>query len=373
LSLDEHFTPTSLARLAAESLGLTTSDRPVVADFAAGHGALLRAAREVHSDIRLAAADLSAGNVRVLQSEGDWEVSRCDFLRPASRARSRVAATGRRYDGVIINPPFSYRGQGGVLLGDLPGQPRVSPAAAFVLFATDYVAADGALVAILPAGTMKSERDAWVWGLLRRSWGVESVDEFRRGAFPGLAARTILLRLTRKTIESFRIPDPLPSQIVARVRLVRGCTPMHRVDDRGKAVVHTTGLQGGRAAVTGRSASSGRVFTGPGVLLPRVGAPRPDKIALFPDVESVVLSDCVIGLECGSLRSAIHVQKAIVGNWTGVADAWGGSCAPYTTVARLTEKLLTIGVDVVPDSATAQITNLIRTRGPGDRPRSRVA
>jgi predicted RNA methylase len=356
MGIDEFYTPAALAQRVA---GAVSSDpRPGlrIVDFAAGQGALLHAAAERFPESSLWAADISERSVRRLREAGGMSVSRCDFLDGASRSRARVTRPDRRYDVALLNPPFSYRGHGGRSVDVLGVARRVSPAAAFVSVAASYLSADAELVAIVPAGTLTSDRDAVVWDALRLQGQVAVLDTFGRGTFPQMAARTVLVRLTKGSlVVPTHMARPVrPLRLDAR--LVRGCTPMYRVragDD--VELVHSTDIKGGRAQARRVQAIRGRMLSGPAVLLPRVGRPSAGKIAVWTGDSSVLLSDCVVGLETKSDDDARRLQSLIVEDWADFALAWGGSCAPYITLRRLEAALAGLGVRCVSEhDATAQ-------------------
>jgi hypothetical protein len=112
-------------------------------------------------------------------------------------------------------------------------------------------------------------------------------------------------------------------------------------------LVHTTELRDGRVHTTSRYvAPLPRLTTrGPAVLLPRVGAPRQQKIAILPPSAEVALSDCVIALCCATAHDAEDVAALLRGDrWADVASLYGGTCARYIRVAVLQEWLTANGV-----------------------------
>jgi hypothetical protein len=81
-------------------------------------------------------------------------------------------------------------------------------------------------------------------------------------------------------------------------------------------------------------------------LLPRVGEPRSDKVAILEDGVEVAISDCVIALVCESRGAARFVQETIRDNWKCVANRYSGTCAKFITLARLSEYLEQVGIRV---------------------------
>jgi hypothetical protein len=133
------------------------------------------------------------------------------------------------------------------------------------------------------------------------------------------------------------------------VALVRGNLPMFRALDenveKGLHVVHTTNLKMNSVTLDGiRNCSHRRVLKGPAVLLPRVGLPSDQKVAVYSSNSQIVLSDCVYGLECETKESAVGVKERLLGNWAFVAAAYSGTGAPYITVKKLSNVLLSLNI-----------------------------
>lgn len=286
---------------------------------------------------------------RLRRTHPDWRCGTCDFLSPRSRAACRVSSSKSVYDLVALNPPFSYRGQHGHTVRLGRRKVRVSPAAAFVLVASSYVEA-GEVLAIVPAGTLHSEKDAATWAVLRDQWEVTLHDEFRRGAFPGLTARSALVSLRPRGWTDLMPTPSQPASIgpLVTVRITRGCTPLHRIqhDASGVPFVHTTGLNRSGVRRDHVAPTAGRYVKGHAVLVPRVGNPAPWKIQAVLAERETLLSDCVIALCCESRADAEVVVEQIRANWSTVHSAWVGSCAPYTTLNRLVGTLRDHGVEI---------------------------
>jgi hypothetical protein len=352
--VDAHYTPSAIAHQMA-AVSRQTSIRQA-ADFAAGDGALLRAVRHFHAGAALSGTDCHHPAVAQLKAaEPEWNLSVCDFLSPRSRAATGALRKRPKFDLIMLNPPFSYRGQAGYPLM-LAGRDavRVSPAAGFVLVATDYLAERGELIALLPLSTLSSEKDADLWDRLRGRWLVEIAAELGSAAFVGLATKTVIVRVARKPqAPSFA---PRESDRVSAVRyprievaVVRGCVPRHTAaqDQGGRPFIHTTNLTREGLREVFADVRSGRCTAGPAVLVPRVGNPVAWKVQVRDDPTPAVLSDCVIALQCRTREDANLVAERLRRNWTIVAAHWSGSCAPYVTLQRLKALLDGVGVDVV--------------------------
>lgn len=339
-SEDAHYTPSEVADRLIDFGELPTRGLRV-ADFAAGRGALLQAFESSRRDCRVYASDRSAEAVRHLRTKHPgWTVGRVDFLSPRSRAQSPVTDSRAWYDLVLLNPPFSYRG--GRFHDAMAGTERLtgSPAACFVATASNY---SDHILAVLPKSTFVSTRDQAIWSLLKRSWRIELGAELGRTTFEKRHATTVLVSLK---LDPRLRPTPILGQSDTSpgigFQLVRGCTPMHRLtaDLSGVHVAHTTGLRNHNfPRMSGAAPSAGRRVSGACVLLPRVGLPDPKKIIAHFAREPLLLSDCVFAIPCETIEQAELVAKNLRANWSTLKFAWAGSCAPYTTVDRLSSAI----------------------------------
>ena len=319
----------------------------VVADFAAGDGALLRAAVQRQPSLEVVGLDIRRTTVRKLRAvNSSWQIGSCDFLNPRSRASSSVLRRNRgRVSTALLNPPFSCRGgrRVQVSLGDK--RLTCSIAMAFILTAVDYLIPDGQIIAVAPRGVEKAERDEAAWEFLHSMGTVEIVGYPDRGTFPGTAHRSLLLRFTMgPPTDRRRASRKLVTTQAKRpiVSLVRGTVQMHRarITSAGMPLVHTTDLSNGQLRPELRKTSvPGRSCCGPVVLVSRVGRPMLSKIVRLALRSDMMLSDCVIALECDSEDDSVKVQRVIEERWDEFEDSYGGSCAPYISLKALQDVL----------------------------------
>lgn len=353
--IDQHYTPKALAR---ELIGAVTLDRVgMVGDFAAGDGELLRAAQERWPNAALVATDIDPPTVAGLQkSHPGWSTSRCDFTNPRSRART-LALRGAvaSFDVIALNPPFSFRGgaKREVQIGDKVVS--CSPPLAFLIDALAYLREGGQLVAILPHGTLSSEKDRSARLLLTESFGFDVVQTCARGAFASCTPRTAIVRLGTDVVSQDWLPilvEPIRDvdTRVGDVSLKRGRVPVGDSQPEGLPLAHTTELRGGELLQPRRFADSkSELVRGPAVLIPRIGKPSKTKVVVMKSRRAhVVLSDCVLAVECSTLAAAQIVQKALLMNWAVVEAMYGGTCARYLTLASLRDLLAQLGVGVLP-------------------------
>ncbi len=350
---DKFFTPKSVARRLVSFL--RREPDTYIADFAAGDGELLRAATEKWPSAQCVATDIDHACVAKLSREHpNWEVGRCDFL----NYRSRVASPLLRgkvgeMSLILLNPPFSCRGNRTIAVDAPEHKIQCSISMAFMLNAVHYLNSTGRLVAILPASSPTSQKDSSAWAYLAKKFSVRTVADFGLRTFPTCAARTIIVRLQRKTISHERpVGDTALSRSLAiKSTIVRGAVPMHAARN-GLAgsvfpLVHTTDLQGEQIYATEHSLRNlNRYAVGPSVLIPRVGRPSPNKCVLYLARKRLVLSDCVYAIRCQTSDDARQLHGAIHACWDDFAQLYSGTCAPYLTVASLHSALTQLGVTI---------------------------
>lgn len=144
-------------------------------------------------------------------------------------------------------------------------------------------------------------------------------------------------------------PKEKPALVSLRpfsVEISRGSVSMHEyvAAATGPRFIHTTDMREGILLPSEkRAAGELRRVQGPAVLISRVGRPAKGKIVLLPDHEAV-LSDCVIAMRTFPRGREAELFELLSANWDTVKTAYGGSCAPYTTLKRLAAALLRLGI-----------------------------
>ena len=291
---------------------------------------------------------------RLRRNHPAWSVGKCDFLSQRSRRASRLL---RDMVGtaslVLLNPPFSCKGNQTERVDTQFHTIRCSVSMAFVLNSVPYLSPIGRLVAILPASSRTSQKDRAAWDYIQESFSVRSVAEFGLGTFPGCAARTVIIRMQRPPLKHTPQDNGLCANqsLSIQAKIVRGTVPMHAARNGlkgpGFSFVHTTDLNGEKISHPQHSIQQCRRYTvGPSVLLPRVGHPSADKCVLYLRRRRVVLSDCVYAIRCTTTSEAQLLRKALLSQWDNVAQRYTGTCAPYLTLASLRDVLVQLGVEI---------------------------
>ena len=305
---------------------------------------------EIDYDVDGEVATASLRSDRQLAEFWMWTTGRCDFLRQASRVRSRpVRDAFGRVDLALLNPPFSCRGGTRLAVECLGRSVDVSVALAFVMEATAYISKRGELVCIVPESALFSQKDAEGWSALKERFRVETVHRCAAKTFNPCLARTFIVRLSNGPADSASAPAPATGMMSDKgVRIVRGVTPRHSVESEQREaafrVVHSTDLQGGIVGDSRLSVSTPRrMIRGPAVLLPRVGRPAIGKLCLLRSGVCVVPTDCVIGLQTKTIGDAKSLLERLQGSWNRLEALYRGTCAPYLTLDLLTALLHSLG------------------------------
>ena len=329
-----------------------------VADFAAGSGELLLAAESLWPMATLVGTDIDSRAVRTLRRVSDnWRIGVCDFLNPRSRQSSLLlrGLIGHT-DLALLNPPFSCRGGRRVSATVSGVSSKCSVGLAFVVNSIDYLANGGELIAVLPEGSLTSEKDATTWNLVRSMGDTEVLKTNGLRTFPHAAVRTAIVRFQKRHSTARTEPLPVLKPLIAAcqglrppVHIGRGTVQVREVQrsegcSESIAFIHSTHLQNFTVSaydkVRGRL---GRCAIGPMVLLPRVGQPKRSKVAQYFGSDAFMLSDCVIALMCRSRESAELLWNDLQDNWSLLEQEYVGSGARYITNQRLSRLLLRLG------------------------------
>ena len=349
--LDSYYTPKD----AAERLVARLSGGPcLAADFCVGGGELLRACETKFPKIKCVAVDKSRRVVRHIHDiHKRWKVFCADFLSDKSMAQTGL--TSSSFDLVVLNPPFTCRGARYKIA--LDGQIFAgSKALLFLVRALSYVRNGGVLRAILPLGTICSERDADLVRHLKRKYHFRVYWRTSQISFGGKKPNVIFVDL-RKPLNMAMV-EPGHNFVTRKkftppVYLSRGClnvvdaNKIRRTlqEDDVLRYIHTTNLRQGRISESDFwvKTAEQRIVSGPSVLVPRVGLPNRGKICIVSSGISYILSDCVMAILCKSVNSSLKLKRLILENWDEYLQIYVGTGAQYTTLKRVSSFLLQIG------------------------------
>ena len=342
---DRFYTPSDITE---KMLSCVKASSPSsVADFAAGSGELLSAASKRWPNASFVAADIDGQAVRNLRSHHRaWIVSKLDFL--DEKNTKKCGALSHAVPGldlILLNPPFSSRGSSRckIQVGEM--SIWSGRALAFVLNALPYLALTGEMVAVLPAGSLKSEKDQKAWSLIRSAFEVTIVGTNGHRSFDGCFPHTVVVRIARGESVAAHARFEISADIhkSTSLTLYRGRLSMHAVQnephDKSIPLIHSTSLIQGRVDLAQfRASNAPYALKGPVILLPRVGEPRRGKVVLHCGNDLMALSDCVIGIKAG--RNILRqVHDLLLSNWDEINAMYLGTGAKYITIAELSSLL----------------------------------
>ncbi|GHD51804.1 SAM-dependent DNA methyltransferase [Mycetocola manganoxydans] len=345
--MDAFYTPRAVAERVAAAMPEDFSGR--VLDPAVGAGALLSAVQErFGTKVSLYGIDVDATVVRGLRrAQPGWVISQADLLQNKAKTASRAWRAAREeIAAVVLNPPFSYRGNGGDRIGYKEFSGRVAPAMRFLVEVLSDLEPSVGVYAILPDGAVDAERHQPLWEAIRRRYTVSRLERFKTTSFHGARVSTSLVRLMPG--DSYDQPavirrDALePSLDGCRcVEVIRGRVPVHSV----RATVptdplpflHTTNL---RMRTPDMVASAALADEGPLIMISRVG--RWSDPTLL-DVGRAVLSDCLVALRPRSRTQLDSLQGSLREAKANFLSAYRGTGAQYLTLAAIQAQLEELG------------------------------
>ena len=225
-----------------------------------------------------------------------------------------------------------------------------STAMSFLLLATQYVAAKGHIMCVLPLGCLSSQKDERAWEFIKSRFRVEHLNTYRMGTFPDSAASTVLVRLSPGKNGDASGPhcsNPKTAEPTIHASLIRGGCQLHKIrKEKGQPIlVHYTDIKNGSVRLNGRRGHGAHnCVEGPVVLLPRVGRVTPGKVAILEHSSRVMLSDCVIAIRPSSREQTQLVRERLIRNFSSLRSNYLGTCAPHITLGRLRSALSLMGV-----------------------------
>jgi len=321
-TLDAIYTPVTLA---TKMVKLVNREPRFVADFTCGDGGLLRAAAKRWPNAKLIATDVSRSALKCVSTlEYAINTGRCDFLSSRSKAQCKALRDIKgKVDVVLLNPPFTCRGGTRLYVGSELFDVWCSTAMAFLLNSLEYIGPSGEIVAILPAGSMNSEKDKDAWSFLRNICQIEVVSEHDHRTFGSCDPTTTIVHIKKDEVNpAVREPANITQEkhrertAGIEVTLYRGRVQMHSIAPGKVPLAHSTDLKDHQLVLNGhRTNSCALSLKGLFIALPRVGVPLKEKVALYDAKRKVALSDCVLALTCDQEQHTIRLHKVLVKNW----------------------------------------------------------
>lgn len=344
--VDAYYTPKQLAKELIDRVTLSLVDS--VADFSVGGGELLKTACEVWPDATYLATDISRSSIRSIErTHPDWLSYELDFLSYAGVVNSEMELS-RFYNGIsliLLNPPFSSRGFQRLAV-QLDGKDlKASCGLAFVITALKFLRIDGQLLAILPSGTLTSEKDRQTWEHLNEHYNIRHIGTNGNSTFADCTPETVVLRFSKRAKPKITPKAKGSASATTSTRrpvlvsVLRGNLQISNVSDHpGKTLlIHSTNLKSNKILIDPHPTrvASTRSFAGPAILIPRVGKPSREKIVLYTGSNKIALSDCVFAIRCSDKQAASAAYLKIIASWDLLKASYVGTCAKYLTLHRL--------------------------------------
>lgn len=350
--IDKYYTPDELA--IALVLACSTPSARSVADFAVGDGALLRAAKIRWPSARLIGYDIDAGALsKVRERLPEAELHLVDFLQPNSLG-CRNDDADDKHDVVLLNPPFSMRGNRHFSVEFEGKSFRCSRAFAFICRSLVRLAKDGELIAIVPSYSLDNVIDYNIRTYLTENFGLEVLAGPSLQTFFGCQIRVSVVRfsLGRRLSRVKGIPGSMKSDsaigIRMPVRVMRGALSVVDIKPQSSGIrfFHSTDLRSSADPIRFVDVcATKRVVRGPALLIPRVGRPNQSSIRIIDFDARFALSDCVIALQSTGGLGNTRILEAIIGDWTRFELLYSGTGARFVTIKRLCTWLREVGFD----------------------------
>lgn len=310
-----------------------------VADICVGGGQLLEAALRKKQTLTCYGTDIDRDVVNVLKKRRPlWNLAICDVL--DEEERSKTFLFKNKFDLLVLNPPFTCRGSvvrhiqyKGVVY-------HVSTAMSFLVSSLDLINDSGAIYAIMPIGTINSQKDSAIWAQLFQSYRVQVHQESERVLFGDREPNVVILSLRKGHTNRpfFEIPClTLPFEF----KLYRGAKNMFLLGKHpgGIQLIHTTSLRENKVSYNLTVSQAFKCVKGPGVLIPRVGLPKKDKICLMMSKQRAVLSDCVILISTKTSKDSRMLKQMLLDDWDNFSCLYKGTGAKYVTIDKLNKYL----------------------------------
>lgn len=319
-------------------------------DFCVGDGDLLKAVARRYKNVKLYGTDISDDAIEKLSCDcPEWHLAQCDFRDDKCLEKVNFL-TGKKFDLIMLNPPFTCKGSIIEQIEFEGEEYKVSTAMYFLIRALRFLNDNGGLYAILPISCVYSEKDHKAWEYLKKHYNACILDESERVIFSKnkilstdatvtCSPNIVMVYAGHYAVNGLKAPEHTSFSVLPVIDIVRGCVrmqnPPYSLSPKAVKLIHTTNIQGGNLVnLRHVLLKSARQIGGFGVVIPRVCNPSPMKIALLDGISTYVLSDCVIVLHTATMSDAERVRQHILANWTDFVSIYKGTGAQYTTLSR---------------------------------------
>lgn len=332
-SRDSYYTSDAFAELLTGFIDFTKVQ--TVADICVGGGNLLRAAQKRKEGLFCFGIDISHNVISTLRREfPDWILESCDFLDEESR--NNTFLNKKEFDLMLLNPPFTCKGSIISVVFYKGEEYHVSTSMSFLVNVLDYIKPEGELYAIMPISTIYSQKDRKIWSEIFKDYSVVVHRESERELFGECAPNVVIISIRHGQTNEPLFPHP-QLKVPMDIDIVRGTKNMYYMAQNPgyEQLIHTTSLQKNKIIEDLHVSAEVLKVKGPGVLIPRVGAPKYDKICLMPSSKKCVISDCIILLKTKSVSESRLLKKMILDDWDNFSSLYKGTGAKYITIERV--------------------------------------
>ncbi|WP_345947708.1 methyltransferase [Mucilaginibacter sp. PAMB04274] len=310
-----------------------------VADFCVGDGELLRSASDKWKNVKCYGTDISQTAIdETFSKHPNWVLEAVDFLDDSSQKKSKVLSGQKKYDLILLNPPFSYIGgvSNEVVFESVTY--KVSTAMKFLTESLRYLTPDGFIYAILPSSTAYSQKDRKLWLVLEKRFNLSILEEPNSNYFKGATPNIILISINDFSCISKNRQLSKISFKIPPVKILRGKLSMNLLPSLvGEYyLVHTTNIKNQSLFNLSIKVNhdTSKVI-GPAILLSRVGNPKSMKICLIDSSETYVLSDCLLAIQTKNQKDASNLFRYFIDNLDLLSSLYKGTGARYITIDRL--------------------------------------
>jgi len=336
MSKDSHYTPKLLADYLVSRI--KKNNVKTVVDFCVGEGELLKAAQKKWANAKFYGNDISSQVIQLLKLKyPKWTLGNGDFLNPKSR--SRIKLFKKKFDVILLNPPFTCKGSTihHVLFDDI--EFHVSTAMVFFIESIKYLNKNGILYAILPQSIAYSQKDEKIREYLYNKYSFKIFKEKNNQEFERCSPNIILAAFNDNNIYAKNITFNHINIGINHLEIKRGKIGMYKIKKSIKNAmpfIHSTNLRDNKIeSIKYRIKDNISKIEGPAVLINRVGQPDTRKICIIPTKKIYILSDCIIGIKTKSMKDCLLLKKSILDNWSMFSNLYKGTGAKYITIKRI--------------------------------------
>lgn len=335
---DSYYTSTYLAEILVNYIDKKRINS--IADFCVGGGELLRSAKSKWNDVEVYGTDISNDAISLLKERHpDWNVEFCDFISENSRASCKILEK-RKFDLILLNPPFTCKGST-IHKTEFEGvNYNVSTAMLFLLESIKFLTLNGIICAILPISVAYSQKDSKIWSVLEKKYNLTILEErdkqYFKDCYPPNIIIVSLNDFSKKKKEDLKRNIEISTKIESIKRGQLSVCDIIVDNSSPNFFIHSTNLRNNQIVdVSYKVKNDYPLIFGPGVVIHRVGNPKPSKVCTLKDRDSYIISDCLIFIKTETHLDANKLKEYIISSWSSFEKLYKGTGAKYITLSKL--------------------------------------